>query len=301
MSWMAVFDLDTIVVDDAGAVSDRDRSALAKAAGSGAHLAFATSRRAPSAGSFTRSLALDGWVIACDGAQIGRSRDGRIVTRHTLPATVAGRCAEILWMHALRVVAVTLEAIHGDADDEPLAREVLGPLADVYAAAWPRLNDLCAIVAIGDAASVTGAHRQISALAPTRLSATRFSVGGRHALRVSPLRSSRARAIADVAARLGIRRTQVVYAGGLGHPCGDSGVLLATSRVFCPRSVPPDVAPHAARLESERGRGAIAESLERWLAAQATTRGAHDLGARRPAAPGDRSRTDSPWRDRGTP
>ncbi len=129
---LAVFDLDSVVLDPRGAISELDREALVHARSMGIHAAFASARRCAHAGATLRNLALDGWVIGSDGAQIGRARDDRLLSRNTLPATVAARMYEMFTEAGLTVFALSNDGVHGELEQEALARLALPLAADGY-------------------------------------------------------------------------------------------------------------------------------------------------------------------------
>lgn len=260
---LLVIDLDSALCDREGRASLRDRAALARAAEPGGHVAFATSQRTAAAIERLRSLSLRGWVIGADGAEIA-GVDGSRVTRHVLPSTVATRCAARMRAQGLSVFALTSQALHGEAELRGVAAESIGPIADVYSAVPPRLADIQALAATGPWESVRDASRQLETESPTRIAARHFRSGPLHAVRVRSVRATRAKAIEEICARLGVRRSGAAYVGGAVHPAGDLGAFVGAGRTYCVAGVPDEIAHGAHRLASPAGEGAIAEALDRW-------------------------------------
>lgn len=262
-SSLLVVDLDTVLAER---VAERDRAALERARRSGCEIAFTSSARAPAARERARALGLEGWIVGCDGAQLARARDGHILCRHTLPASVATRALEIVSSLGLTALTLGADAAHGPAGAEDLARAALGVAAEGYSTKAPLRTEICALVAVGDTPRVHEADAALADLAPTRIRRVTYALpSGGAAMRASSRRGSRARAIADLAARLGTRRTRVALVTGVTGPYVDASALGEVGRVFCIEGVPAElIGPRCERLETS-GEGAIAEAVERWM------------------------------------
>src|SRR5690606_33983887 len=129
----------------------------------------------------------------------------------------------------------------------------------------PLRTEICALVAVGDTPRVHEADAALADLAPTRIRRVTYPIAnGGAAMRASSRRGSRARAIADLAARLGTRRTRVALVSGVAGPYVDASAITEVGRVFCIADVPSElIGPRCERLETS-GEGAITEAVERW-------------------------------------
>ncbi|WP_236517288.1 HAD hydrolase family protein [Sandaracinus amylolyticus] len=262
-SSLLVVDLDTVFDDR---VCDRDRMALERLRSTGCEIGFTSSGRAAAARARMRALGLEGWIIGCDGAQLARARDGHLLCRHSLPASIAARAQEILSAMQLEVFAVTADGAHGPPGAHELAQTALGFASEGYTSAPALRAEICALVAAGDTARVHAGANALTELAPTRIARATYSLpSGGSALRVSSRRGSRARAIGDLAARLGTRRTRAAYVTGVRGPYVDASAILELPRVFCLPDVPVErLGARCERLVARAGEGALAEAIDRW-------------------------------------
>ena len=116
-------DLDGTLLDPAGEVTEKTRSAARALATAGITLVLATSRRFTGVAPIAKSLELSGPLILCDGAQMRQYPDGSILASNALDMQVAQSVVEIIYAHGLRPIA--------QISDQHRERLLVAPAPDV--------------------------------------------------------------------------------------------------------------------------------------------------------------------------
>ena len=217
-------DLDGTLLDPNGEITPRTRAALHALRESGVTLVLATSRRLIGTLPIAEEIALDGYLILYDGAQIRRYPGHAILAEEPLAPAVARQVVEIIAASGLRPIAQYAtsrgEELHiapeqyGDgADHEYLERSLrqiaVVPLAELC----PEDRDgLLRVIAFGPLERLERAASQVAHLSCGQ---QLLSLGnyGTSELSVFSPNASKGNALTMLAARLDIPMEQVFAIG----------------------------------------------------------------------------------------
>jgi hypothetical protein len=166
---------------------------------------------------------------------------------------------------------LTHEAIHARRGAESLAPWVIGWSPDLRLhapeePAWPELRDVAIVLGIGGRDPAGDALGQLGDSLPPSAGAVAFPMGSDEVwgVRVQARGCTKSAGLSALAARLGVRRTDVAYVGDWYN---DISAFEWAGRSFAMGHAPQDVKRHAdevLRATSVQG-GGVAEVLQRWL------------------------------------
>ena len=266
-------DIDGTLLDPAGAITPRTKAALRSLRDAGVTLALATSRRLTGTQPIAEEIALDGYLILYDGAQIRAYPGNAILAEEPLELSVARRSAEIIAAAGLRPIAQYADAGgeelraaqegHGNGEDSEYVERFLHQTALVP------LADLCPDTRGGPLRVVTFGplerlERAASELTDLPCGWQLLSVGnyGTSELTIFSPKASKGNALTALAARLDIPLAQVFAIGdGINDvsmlPIAGLGVAMANGDAAT-REVARSIAPSNA----EDG---AAQAIERYV------------------------------------
>lgn len=265
-------DLDGTLVRDDGTVAPQDAAALAEARERGVLLAIATGRLASGALPQARLLALDTPFICADGGALACPLTGVQLEGWGLAERTATRVLRAVEAYGLAPAVMHHDVVHCAASAGSVEALFAGwsPSVQVHRSldgdTLARRAVLAALGA-GEAGAVQRAYRELQDLERESLEVSRFPLDVAREIwvvRVRPARRGKGRAVAWLAARLGIPRRRVA---AIGDAINDVDMLAWAGRSFAMSHAPDSVRAAATDVlaASCRTGGGIAEALGRWL------------------------------------
>lgn len=265
---LIALDLDGTLLDPSGALTPRTCRAIGAAARRGIRVVLATARRFTGTLPVAEQLGAVDALIVYDGAQARAHPAGSILFSHALPAAIGQRAAEVVAAHALQPIAQ-----HGDASGERLLAAPAAPGRDWASSYLEHMREqvravplerVCAgqpdalrVVAFGPTRTLRQVARALTEALPINESirgedgnhpvslqrefATQLLPRGSYGtaeLTVFAPGASKGAALAQVAARYGIRLAQTMAIGdGLNDISMLKVVGLAVAMGTAPRVV----------------------------------------------------------------
>lgn len=217
-------DLDGTLLDPTGSITPRASAALQALRDAGIPLVLATSRRLTGVLPIAKEIALDGYLILYDGAQIRDYPGGAILAEEPLALPVARQAAEIIAASGLRPIAqyatstgeelrIAPEQYSDGAEHEYLERFfrqiVVVPLAELCP---DDRGGLLRIVAFGPLERLERAASRLTHLPAGRQLLSLGNYGASELSVFSP-NASKGAALTTLAVRLGIPMEQVFAIG----------------------------------------------------------------------------------------
>ncbi len=267
---LLALDVDGTLLDSAGVLRPAVRRAVRAAADAGCAVAIATGRRYHAACEIADALGLDAPLILHNGAVVQRARSGEVLAESPLAVDVAHAVAEVMAASGAQVVAFppprlgdVVLAGPPDLDGELAAlyladcglrvhrRPVdalfdgVGPLTMVAMDSESRLDDVAAALR----------HRT-----DCRITRNTFPLWGRrfHVLDVLAPETSKAAALAALAARLGVPIAEIV---AIGDHFNDVEMLEAAGLGIAMGNAPAEVQARADRVTGTCDEEGVAQAL----------------------------------------
>jgi HAD superfamily hydrolase (TIGR01484 family) len=272
---MLAIDLDGTLLRDDGKVAPEDLAAIQEARSSGVHVTLATARIAAGAVAAAREVGIEAPIVCADGSQLVQPATGEVIARKSLPGKATRAALTVLAAHGLAPLVLTPDAIHTRRGAEALRGTLSGWTSDLKMhgpeeVAWPELRDVATVVGViarPDARAVADAVvAELTAALPPSAGASSFPMGGEDVwgVRVQARGCTKSTGLSALAARLGVRRTDVAYVGDWWN---DLSAFAWAGRSYCMGHAPDEVKRQASevlRATSASG-GGVAEVVHRWL------------------------------------
>jgi Cof subfamily protein (haloacid dehalogenase superfamily) len=260
---LLALDLDGTLVKDDGTIAREDREAIANARANGVAVTIATGRIASGALYIARELELDVPLICSDGAQLVDPLTGALISHASVDDRARAMALGVFEARDLAPFALNHEAAHGFRQGERYVPYVRGFTHEVVLHdAWPSISPLSMLLGLGTRAVAEHAGAELAALAGMNVEA--FQIGDPWVVRVRSARSTKGRALRELAAELGVERENVAFAGDWYN---DLSAFAWAGRSFAMGQSPHPIRSRATDgLEKTSAEGgAIAELLARWL------------------------------------
>ncbi|UJR83456.1 HAD family hydrolase [Sandaracinus amylolyticus] len=264
-------DLDGTLLKDDRTVAPEDLAAIREARAAGVYVTIVTGRIASGALPTAREVGIDTPIVCADGAQLVQPATGELIARKSLPGKATRAALTVFSDRRLTPFVLTHEAIHARRGAESLAPWVIGwsPELRLHAPeelAWPELRDVAIVLGIGNRDVAGNALDELGQSLPPSAGAVAFPMGSDEVwgVRVQARGCTKSAGLSALAARLGVRRTDVAYVGDWYN---DISAFAWAGRSFAMGHAPQDVKRHAnevLRATSENG-GGVAEVVHRWL------------------------------------
>lgn len=273
---MLAIDLDGTLLRDDGTVAPEDLAAIQEAKASGVHVTLATGRIAAGALPTAREVGIEAPIICADGSQLVQPSTGELIARKSLPGKATRAALAVFASQHLTPFVLTHDAIHARRGAEPLVPWITGWCTDLRLhgpdeVAWPELRDVAMVLGIaamqeGARAMADGVLAALGSSLPPSAGASAFPMGNDDVwgVRVQARGCTKSTGLSALAARLGVRRTDVAYVGDWFN---DVSAFAWAGRSYCMGNAPAEVRRHASevlRATSAKG-GGIAEAVHRWL------------------------------------
>lgn len=273
---MLAIDLDGTLLRDDGTVAPEDLAAIQEAKAAGVYVTIATGRIAAGALPTARQVGIEAPIVCADGSQLVQPSTGELIARKSLPGKATRAALAVFSGQALTPFVLTHDAIHARRGAEPLAPWISAWCSDLRLhgpdeVAWPELRDVAMV--LGIASAPEGARlladvvlAALGSSLPPSAGASAFPMNGDDmwGVRVQARGCTKSTGLSALAARLGVRRTDVAYVGDWFN---DVSAFAWAGRSYCMGSAPADVRRHASevlRATSANG-GGVAEVVHRWL------------------------------------
>ncbi|HLH22851.1 MAG TPA: HAD hydrolase family protein [Chloroflexota bacterium] len=268
---LLALDVDGTLLDSAGVLQPRVRQAVRAAADAGCVVAIATGRRYHAAVAIAEALGLDAPLILHNGAVVQRAQSGEVLAEAPLPLPAAHAAAGIMAASGAQVVAFPPPrlgdvVIAGPADlDGELAALYLAdcglrvcrrPLDDLFEGVGP-----LTMVAMDSETRLDGVAAALATRADCRVTRNTFPLWGRrfHVLDVLAPETSKAAAVAALAARLGVPLAATV---AIGDHFNDVEMLETVGLGIAMGNAPAEVRARAARVTGTCDEAGVAQALE---------------------------------------
>lgn len=268
---LLAIDLDGTLLKEDRTVSPTDLAAIRAARASGVHVTIVTGRIASGALPTAREVGIETLIVCADGAQIVQPATGELIARKSLPGKATRAALSVLSGRKLTPFVLTHEAIHARRGAESLAPWVVSwsPELRLHAPdepAWPELRDVAIVLGIGARDAAREALDSLGESLPPSAGAVAFPMGSDDVwgVRVQARGCNKSTGLSALAARLGIRRTDVAY---IGDWYNDICAFAWAGRSFCMGHAPQDVKRHAGEVlhATRKEGGGIAEVIGRWM------------------------------------
>lgn len=266
-------DLDGTLLDREDGIHPRDVAAIARAREQGVIVTIATGRLTSRTHPTARSLGLTAPLICADGAVLACGETERVLARYPLSPALCAEALALFGAHGLSRFAFTHEAIHCCP---------LGMRHEPYVRVWSHSitahEDICRapvlepeaegaimLVGIGERTQVEGVQRALGSLRD-QVELIAFDVGGGTVLRLMAKGTSKGSALSELTRELAIAPEHV---GVIGDWFNDVSMFEFAGHAFAMPHAPSEVKAKASHVldPSSAQRGAIADALERWMAA----------------------------------
>jgi hydroxymethylpyrimidine pyrophosphatase-like HAD family hydrolase len=238
----------------------------------GIAVVLVTSRMPRASAPIARALGADVAFVAGDGTIVCDAATGRVLAREPLAQRALDPIVAALSEAGLARATVTDRSVHVEGQHADLAWRALGSHAAAeldHDASPPPRRDVLFVLGLGTHDAVMQAADACTSGTSPSAEAIAYEVEpGVWALRVQRRQRNRARAIAAIAARLGIDRRRTAYLGGdAGAPYSDHSPYGWAGTAFCVadalgRRLPPSIRPRA--LACAAGAGALREIARLW-------------------------------------
>jgi len=268
---LLAIDLDGTLLRDDRSVAAEDLAAIRTARSAGIHVTIVTGRIASGALPTAREVGIETLIVCADGAQIVQPATGELIARKSLPGKATRAALAVLTGRRLTPFVLTHEAIHARRGAESFAPWVVSWSPDLRLHSpdepvWPELRDVAIVLGIGSREIVGEALDALAESLPPSASAVAFPMGSDDVwgVRVQARGCTKSTGLSALAARLGVRRTDVAYVGDWYN---DICAFAWAGRSFCMAHSPQDVKRHAGevlRANNTQG-GGVAEVLQRWM------------------------------------
>lgn len=268
---LLALDLDGTLCRDDKTVAPEDLAAIREAKQAGVHVTVVTGRIASGALPVAREVGIDTPIVCADGAQLVQPATGELIARKSLPGKATRAAIAVFLERRLTPFVLTHEAIHASRGAESLAPWVVGwsPELRLHApdeVSWPELRDVAIVLGIGGREVADGALDQLGTDLPPSAGAVAFPMGSDEVwgVRVQARGCNKSAGLSALAARIGVRRTDVAYVGDWYN---DIAAFTWAGRSFAMGQAPQDVKRYAhevLRATSAQG-GGVAEVVQRWL------------------------------------
>lgn len=268
---LLAIDLDGTLLREDRTVAASDVAAIRAARAAGIHVTIVTGRIASGALPTAREVGIETLIVCADGAQIVQPATGELIARKSLPGKATRAAIAVLSACKLTPFVLTHEAIHARRGAESLAPWVVSwsPELRLHAPdepAWPQLRDVAIVLGVGARDAAADALASLGDALPPSAGAVAFPMGSDDVwgVRIQARGSSKSTGLSALAARLGIRRTDVAY---IGDWYNDICVFAWAGRSFSMGHAPLDVKRHAGEVlhATRKDGGGVAEVMARWL------------------------------------
>lgn len=272
---MLAIDLGGTLLREDGTIAAEDRSAIREARAAGVYVTIATGRIAAGAIAPAREVGIEAPIVCADGSQLVQPASGEVIARKSLPGKATRAALSVLASHDLTPFVLTHDAIHARRGAEPLAGWLSGWTSDVRLhgpdeLAWPQLRDVATVLGIAarpDARAIVAAVlAELATALPPSAGVTSFPMGGDDVwgLRVQARGCTKSTGLSALAARLGVRRSEVAYVGDWFN---DVSAFAWAARSYCMGHAPDEVRREASEVlrSTSASGGGVAEVVHRWL------------------------------------
>lgn len=266
-------DLDGTLLDPTGTITPRTRAAIQSLHAAGITLVLATSRRLVGTQPIAKEIALDGYLILYDGAQIRTYPGGAILAQEQLALPIARQAIEIIAASGLRPIA---QYATSAGEELRIAPEQYGEGADrAYLERFFRqlavvpLAELCPddregllrIIAFGPLQRLQPAASQLASLSCGQ---QLLSVGnyGASELSIFSPNTSKGHALTALAARLDIPMEQVF---AIGDGINDISMLPIVGLGVAMANAEPAVLTVAHATTASNVEDGAAQAIERYV------------------------------------
>jgi HAD superfamily hydrolase (TIGR01484 family) len=268
---LLAIDLDGTLLREDRSVAPEDVAAIREARAAGIHVTIVTGRIASGALPTARELGIDTPIVCADGAQLVQPATGEVIARKSLPGKATRAALGIFSGRRLTPFVLTHDAIHARRGAEALAPWVVSWSPDLRLhspdePAWPELRDVAIVLGLGARETAGDALGALGVSLPPSAGVVAFPMGGDDVwgVRVQARGCTKSSGLSALAARLGVRRTDVAYVGDWYN---DITAFAWAGRSFCMAHAPEDVKRHAGEVlrSSKSDGGGVAEALQRWM------------------------------------
>jgi hydroxymethylpyrimidine pyrophosphatase-like HAD family hydrolase len=255
--------LEGALLGPSGEVATEDVRTIAALRARGVAVVVVTARMPRAAVAYATAFASDVPIACGDGTVVCDARTGRILGREPLVAAAAGPALAVLEDARLAPIVLTERGVHGRSlAAVPLALGRAGSDGLVLSSDSARLRDAVALLAVGEEDAVRRA--QGAAQSVPSIDAATYPVGANMwAIRLHRRGRNRARALASIAARLGIERRRCAYLGGRCEPYDDPSPFAWAGQSFTATGAQP-VATAASVMGLDPGDGAVRALSRVW-------------------------------------
>ncbi|MDQ3038030.1 MAG: Cof-type HAD-IIB family hydrolase [Myxococcota bacterium] len=268
---LLAIDLDGTLLRDDRTVAPEDIAAIREARSAGIHVTLVTGRIASGALPTAREVGIETPIVCADGGQLVHPATGELIARKSLPGKATRAALGVFSGRKLTPFVLTHEAIHARRGSESLAPWVVSwsPDLRLHSAeepSWPQLRDVAIVLGIGARDLAGEALDALGSSLPPSAGAVSFPMGSDDVwgVRVQARGCTKSVGLSALAARLGVRRTDVAYVGDWYN---DLSAFAWAGRSFCMGHAPQDVKRHASEVLRSTGAngGGVAEVLQRWM------------------------------------
>jgi hydroxymethylpyrimidine pyrophosphatase-like HAD family hydrolase len=260
--------VEGVLLDARDTVSYDDARAIDALRARGVAVALVSARMPRALRPIANGIGVDVPLVCGNGAFVVEPEHGAVLGRRTLsqPASASGT-ALVRDAH-LTPFAVTGRSIHGDPRDAGLARAALGEAAThelEWIAAPPPRRDVCFLLGVGAPADVAAVAARWSEHGVASAEAVPHRVAlDLHAIRIVPRTQSRARALAAIAARIGVEPRRCANLGARCEPYDDRSAFGWAGTAFCAGPLHPDLEGIATPLPDHPEGGSVRAITARW-------------------------------------
>lgn len=268
---LLAIDLDGTLLRSDRTVAPEDAAAIRDARSAGIHVTIVTGRIASGALATAREVGIDTPIVCADGAQLVQPATGELIARKSLPGKATRATLSVFSARRLTPFVLTHDAIHARRGAESLAPWVVGWSPDLRLhapdeAAWPELRDVAIVLGLGARDTAGDALGALGESLPPSASSVAFPMGGDDVwgVRVQARGCTKSAGLSALAARLGVRRSDVAYVGDWYN---DISAFAWAGSSFCMGHAPVDVKRQAGEVLSATSAegGGVAEVLQRWM------------------------------------